>query len=79
MLPHGLFYNGGFMKFIANNAGVGLVELDQINEDEVAILLDGQRVAYFDADENEFVVFNDRIVKAGLTVSVEDSPDGLTE
>ena len=44
------------MKFIANNAGVGLVELDQINEDEVAILLDGQRVAYFDADENEFVV-----------------------
>ena len=67
------------MKFIANNAGVGLVELDQINEDEVAILLDGQRVAYFDADENEFVVFEDRLKQAALTASVEEAPEGLTE
>ena len=67
------------MKFIANNAGVGLVELDQINEDEVAILLDGRRVAYFDTDEDEFVVFDDRIKQAGLTTSVEESPEGLTE
>ena len=56
-----------------------LVELDQINEDEVAILLDGQRVAYFDAGENGFVVFVDRLKQAGLTVSVEESPEGLTE
>ena len=67
------------MKFIANNAGVGLVELDQINEDEVAILLDGRRVAYFDTDEDEFVVFDDRIKQGGLTTSVEESPEGLTE
>jgi urate oxidase len=61
------------MRFLVNSTDIACVELHQVNEDEVQIWLDGEPVAYFDSDENEFVVYQDTLKnKFNVTVSVED-------
>jgi hypothetical protein len=61
------------MRFLVNSTDVACVELHQINEDEVQVWLDGEPVAGFDSDENEFVIYQDVLKKKfNLTVSVED-------
>lgn len=60
------------MRFIANNVDITIIETEQPTESEVNITADGEVVAYFDSDENEFVVYKNVLERLGLTVSVED-------
>ena len=60
------------MAFIVKGTGVHVVELEQ-EENDVNILVDGEIVAFFDGDEKEFVVFQNRMAALELPVSVEDS------